>query len=177
MFGSLYSDVVRAIKSWQPKKKYNVEPQYRDDLIDFLRHSLNESRASGIFSPQKRVSIRKEDGRGLCDIAVDRRIGIELKKDLSKKTQVNRLVGQIVDYKREYENIVIVLVGKTDKNALDSLMDAIHDLESNQMDIGLTRQTKIKIIDKGSNDNKENMENKSKSPFDFGPGLGGNTWL
>jgi len=177
MFGDLYADVIRFIKSWQPQKKYGGELQYRDDLMEFLRDSLNRSDSPFMLSPAKRVSIRKEDGRGLCDIAVDRRIGIELKKDLSKKAQINRLVGQIVDYKREYEDIVIVLVGETNKDALDGLKDAIDDLVGNQMGIGLSRQPRIKIIDKGSKSkSKSSKEKKPKSPFDFGLRSGGNIW-
>ena len=39
--------------------------------------------------------MRKEDGRGLCDIAVgNKKVGIELKKDLKSKSQINRLKGK-----------------------------------------------------------------------------------
>lgn len=119
------------------------------------------------FLSHKKISIRKENGRGLCDIAVDRRIGIELKKDFKEKKQINRLIGQIVDYKREYEDLIIVFVGNTDKNALDILRDAISDLSGNQLIVGLSREPRIKIIDKGVG-NKKKQGRKSSIGLDFG---------
>lgn len=108
------------------------------------------------------MSVLPEHGRGLCDIAVDRRIGIELKKDLSSKKQVDRLAGQLMVYKREYEDIIVVLVGKTNKNALELLRDRIDDLyKMNGYNFGLNRQ-RIEIIDKGS---KERAFKKGQDMF------------
>jgi hypothetical protein len=81
--------------------------------MDFLQENLN--RANNFFF--RNVLIKKEDSRGLCDIAVgNRAVGIELKKDLNSKSQINRLQGQIDDYKEDYqEGVIVVLVGKVDK--------------------------------------------------------------
>mgnify|MGYP001618834158 CR=1 FL=1 len=53
--------------------------------MDFLRREFNENKNPFQFIPQERVSITKEDGRGLCDIGINRRIGIELKKRPQRK--------------------------------------------------------------------------------------------
>jgi len=65
-------------------------------------------------------------------------------------------------YKREYEDIIVVLVGKTNKNALELLRDRIDDLyKMNGYNFGLNRQ-RIEIIDKGS---KERAFKKGQDMF------------
>ncbi len=167
MFRDLFSEVVSIVNRWVPQKKYDKEPEYRDDLIEFLRRELNKPSYFS-FGPPQRISVRREASKGLCDIAVDRKIGIELKKDLSKKKQVDRLIGQIVDYKKDYEDILIVLVGNTNKEALELLKDKINDLKGNQMIFSFSREPRIKIIDKGST---PRTKRKEKSPFGFDLGM------
>lgn len=79
---SLFEEVVNLIKEWESKKKYSYESKYRDDLLKFLREKLNRNEQFfGIRLYQyQRLSITKEDGRGLCDIAINKEIGIEIKK-------------------------------------------------------------------------------------------------
>ena len=164
MFRDLFSDVISTVNRWKPQKKYENESKYRDDLLDFLRRELNKPSYFPFGQPQ-RISVRKEAGRGLCDIAVDRRIGIELKKDLGKKKQADRLIGQIVDYKKDYEDILIVLVGKTNREALELLKDKIDALRGNPLAFSFNREPRIRIIDKGST---SRMKRKEKSSFDLG---------
>lgn len=56
MFDSLYSEVISAINRWQPKRKYNNELQYRDDLMEFLREELNEWQPLFGFYPTKKLA-------------------------------------------------------------------------------------------------------------------------
>ena len=91
----------------------------------------------------------KEVGRGLCDIAVDKSIGIELKKDLDGKSKVNRLVGQVVGYMKEYDDIIIVLVGKTNKDAVELLKQQLRDVVESRSYTILGKSFRVKIIDKG----------------------------
>jgi len=42
MIGGLFENVVRAINTWKPSKKYGKEAGYRDDLMDYLRCELNK---------------------------------------------------------------------------------------------------------------------------------------
>ena len=108
MFRELFEECVEIVDIWKPKKEYPKEELYRDDLIDFLFDKLNE---------EEHVKVVKEAGRGLCDIAVgNKRVGIELKRNLKNKSEMNRLQGQVDDYEDEYEEgIIIVLVGEIDK--------------------------------------------------------------
>ena len=86
----LFATVVRLVENWSPKKRYSKEIKYRDDLLDFLREEFNKIQTYPYWSSHSKVSVMKEVGRGLCDIAVDKSIGIELKKDLDGKSKVNR---------------------------------------------------------------------------------------
>ena len=160
MFGDLLSEVMGLIEKWKPGK-YPKEPGYRDELVDFLREQLNEKPDQLGFAKQ-RLSINKEDSRGYCDIGVDRKVGIELKKDLKGKSKIDRLAGQIMDYKKEYKDIIVVLVGDTDKDALEALKDKIAQLSQGG---GLYQEPRIKIINKGTG---AKTQEKPKSPWDIG---------
>jgi len=54
------------------------------------------------FFNDLQILIKKEAGRSLAYIGIDDEIGIELNRNLKRKSQINRLVGQIVDYLGAY---------------------------------------------------------------------------
>lgn len=125
MSKKLYDAIYALIKKWEPEEIYETEPEFRDDLLDFLKDELPDSYGLG------HISIKKESGRGLCDIGINRQIGIELKLDLDKKSKANRLVGQIHEYKFDYPTgIIVLLIGNTEHNAHQTVADAIHELRS-----------------------------------------------
>ena len=119
MFASLYDDVVRSIKAWSPGV-HTGEKGYAKELADVLRRDFAKGRES-LWGQAESVSIEDESGRGLCDIVVNRKIGIELKKDLKGKSQIDRLIGQLDEYVRNYERVIIVLTGSTNTGANDTL--------------------------------------------------------
>ena len=119
MFGGLFDDVLELVKRWRPKRGYEKETQYRDDLYNFLMRELNgESSYTPIFGSPEPIRLKKEANRSLADIAVgDRQVGIELKKDLKVKSKIDRLMGQIDHYVKDYkEGVIVVLVGSTEKS-------------------------------------------------------------
>lgn len=120
--GEFYYDVLHAISIWEPKSEYTTELKYRNDLITFLRKTLNaEASASSAiwgFEHSGYHFIKKEAGRSLADIGIDDEIGIELKRNLKRKTQINRLVGQVVDFLNSYSFVIIVLCGKVEHEAV-----------------------------------------------------------
>lgn len=147
MLDSLFEDVVNAINKWRPKKQYSKEPEYRNDLLEFLRTDLNKSSPLSLGMNVRR-SVVPEHGRNLCDIGVDRRVGVELKNNLKSKSVVDRLVGQISGYKKDYEDIIVVLVGETDGNALETLKDHITEMNRSSS-MNLMSRQRFKVIDKG----------------------------
>ena len=137
-------ETTRLIKKWKPEE-FSNEKQYRNDLVKFLRKQEFD---------YGDVIITKEDGRGLCDIAINQEVGIELKKDLKKKSEVDRLSGQIIDYKRQYDNLIILLVGKTNEDTLDLLKSKINHFKNNY------DFDEIKIIVKGSENVSEDDDDE-----------------
>lgn len=161
MFDSIFEDAIALIKKWTPKQSYKKEPEYRDDLLDFLRKQFNENPNPFALQTTK-LNLTKEDSRGLCDIGINRKVGIELKKDLKGKSQIDRLVGQVTNYKKDYQDIIIVLVGNTDKESLEQLKGRIPSLVT--QNFGLNADQRIKIIDKSPS----NIEQKKPQDNMFG---------
>ncbi len=129
---NLFNNVFQAIKEWNPQAGYSNERKYRDDLLAFLQEKLNGPGGSVFSSPiwgfdhSAHHFIKKEAGRGLADIGIDDEIGIELKLNLKQKSQINRLVGQVVDYLSSYSYVIIVLCGHAKLEAVGVLK---HNLE------------------------------------------------
>ena len=137
-----YDDTVRAINKWQPAQRYSDELKYRDDLLKYLKKEMN-SIAPYTYMPLEKLSVRKQDGAGLCDITVGpRAVGIKMKMDLLGKSDVDGLIGQLVSYKSEYDDLIVVLVGKTDEKAFEYLLLQISTIKDNRY----TAQQRIKLI-------------------------------
>lgn len=142
LFGSLFDDVLEIVKDWKPKGKYTSESGYRDDLMAYLRKKLNEPEPFSFGLTKKHV-IRKESGRHLADIGVDRKVGIELKMNLTKKTQRNRLVGQLTDYMKDYKGIIVVLCGEIREAECEELREDIKRISPEDF---FGEETPIKIV-------------------------------
>ena len=155
IFGSpLFDDVLSIVKNWKPRKKYSNEAGYRDDLMEYIRKKLNEQQSMFGLGPTEKHIIRKEDSRSLADIGIDRKIGIELKLNLTKKSQRNRLIGQINDYIKDYEYIIVVLCGKTNESEYEELCDDVRRISPGGIIGG--SQTVIRII-KITNNNRDSL--------------------
>ena len=142
MFNSVFSDVVRLIKKWSPQK-YEKEDQYRDDLIVYLRKNIM---SEDFLGGSEKHNIRKESGRHLADIGIDNKVGVELKYNLNTKAKVDRLFGQIDDYLKGYESMVIVLCGETNEDHLDYLEEKLKKMPTKDM----FSSNEIEIIIKNS---------------------------
>lgn len=137
-----FDDTVSAINKWQPAQRYSDELNYRDDLLKFLNKEMN-STASYTYMPRERLSVRRQDGAGLCDIAVGpRAVGIKMKMDLLGKSDVDGLIGKLVGYKSEYDDLIVVLVGKTDEKAFEYLLSQLSTIKDNRY----AAQQRIKLM-------------------------------
>jgi hypothetical protein len=159
MFDFSSSKIVSAIKSWKPTKQYTKENDYRNDLANHIRNQFNND----VFG--ENIHVSKESGRELCDIAInEKQCGIELKKDLKSKSQIDRLVGQINRYQKEYNTVIVVLVGKTNPDSLDELKIQLKGFGNSMF------SETIKIIDKGNKTTPSKSRAKNRNfedPFDF----------
>ena len=151
MFSTLFNDVVKAVDKWSPKG-CTSEAQYRDDLMAYLRKNLAKE---DLFGNKENVSIRKESGRHLADIGINNKVGVELKYNLDMKAKVDRLFGQIDDYLKGYESVVIVLCGKTTEDHLDYLEEKVRNLPSK--DVFSSNEVKIIV--------KDGKKRKKKDPY------------
>lgn len=164
MFGmSQFDNVLRLVRVWKPKGRYRSEDGYRDDLKEFLRESLNRP-SSFAIGPQRRIKVTSESGRHLCDIAVNDQVGIELKKDLNKLAEVDRLIGQLSRYKRQYSSLIVVLVGNLGKDNYEDLMSRVGEMQKGTGILVFTSGLNIRIVDRSSAKLKERL----KAPSGFG---------
>lgn len=158
MFEIYLPKLVSIIERWEPITEYAKENEYRDELASHIRRQFKNDLISGD------IKVSKESGRGLCDIAINERgCGIELKKDLKSKSQIDRLVGQVNRYQKEYNSVIIVLVGKTNPDSLDELKGQLKGIGSSLL------PQPIKIIDKGNEkikSNKKETHSRQRNPFD-----------
>lgn len=152
MFENIFDVVMRAVREWLPKKRYPKEIGYRDDLYEFLRNKIEHREEGNIFglSTSAKYFVQKESGRYLADIAVinSEKIGIELKYNFERKSQRNRLVGQVKEYFREYSYVVIVLCGYVDTQQFDALQRDLKEyVESSGFSFGESQKI-VKIVSK-----------------------------
>ena len=133
MFNIVTDDTKDIITQWTPKMQYENENQYRDDLLSYLNE--NFSSKYRLYNLRGEVHISKETGEYSPYIEINKNIGIELKKDLDKKSEVDRLIVQLVGFKREYSDILVVLVGMTNRESLEKLKMRIRDLPKDYVDL------------------------------------------
>jgi len=134
----LFDEVYNLVINWKPQKRYRDHQGYRDDLLKFLRKNRPYP-----------IEVKKEAGGSRCDIGVAKSVGIELKKDLKTKAEVDRLMGQLNEYRREYPlGLIVVLVGNTDEDRYDDVKTRVSRMVSEHSSIfgGL----RIKVVNKGS---------------------------
>ena len=142
MFDRYFDDCIDYINSWKPQN-CTSENQFRDDLLEYLRDKFDKQ--TSLLSNDG-MPIRREHSASLCDIGVGRKVGIELKLNLRKKKDADRLFGRVYRHKKEYNDIIILLIGNTNQDILEGLKEHISDLQRGQ-DYSLQQQ-RFKIITK-----------------------------
>ena len=166
MFENLCDDVLDIVEQWTPKKKYSKEPEYRDDLMEFIRSELKRSQQDILFGTSEKHRIKKEAGRSHADIEIDRNIGIELKRNLKGKTEMNRLTGQIIDYEGEYICIIVVLCGEVGEETVEELEYQFKQRYGG-VGFGLDPQmSRVTVVRKDESSIKR-RKRKTLSPFDI----------
>lgn len=156
LLGNIFNEVYSAIQNWRPQQ-FSKEIDYRNGLVLFLRKALNQPNYLGASN---NFNIQTESGRHLCDIGINRRIGIELKLDLKTKSQADRLFGQVDGFLDDYvEGVIIVLCGKTDMQQVDYLKNKLSKYSQPTIYGGKI----VRIIAKSSQSPKQ----QPRSPFEI----------
>lgn len=143
MFGNyFFNTVAKAVEEWIPKREYAKEGKYKDDLMQFLRERL----------PSEDYAI----GKGaFLDIEINDKIGIELKRNLKRKTERNRLVGQVMDFLKEHSYALVVLCGNVEQKTVNDLN---RNFRFSTPDSSLIQNKIVKIISK---DNSQILKGKN----------------
>jgi hypothetical protein len=115
------AQVISLLEQWKPKKFQN-EQKYKDDLSAYLDRELNNPAAKTSASP---IPVNRVKGNGLCDIVINRDIGLEVRKDLATQKQIRTFCAELNSYKRGYTDVIIVLLGKAGPNALEALKNDV----------------------------------------------------
>ena len=99
------------LRQWRPPR-LNTEVAYSDALAKYLRAALPEG---------SRIEREYRHEGTTCDVSIqysglmsNELVLIEVKRDLRRKSDYDRLVGQIAGLKPDNNSVMIVLVGDTD---------------------------------------------------------------
>jgi hypothetical protein len=105
--------VLEAVREWQPQS-HKLESEYERDLQDFLRKRFRF----------KKITRQYGAARVKCDLAVGDDVMIELKAGFRSTQKLQRLIGQVELYKKEWDKLLIViLLGDTEEDLLHDLHD------------------------------------------------------
>lgn len=114
----LYQNTSKLIDNWEPSRKYQSEPKYSDDCYQFLKEKMKSVHVTRDDKNSKKgldIGLRYETMYGAESV------GIEFKFNLTKTSEFNRLIGQIETKGRQYQSIIIVLVGVSNNNMVVEL--------------------------------------------------------
>ncbi len=104
--------VLDLIKKWKPRN-CKTHKQYQNSLYQYLDQRL------------KKVNVTKEygDGRIRGDIALDRKLMVEIKVNFDTTAKFQRAIGQIEGYIENNWAVIVVICGRRDKNLVKQLRD------------------------------------------------------
>jgi hypothetical protein len=126
------------VQDWEPECLYDNEGGYRDELTRYLRQHLEDYESVG-----------KEDGCVSCDIGIGKKIGIELKLHLTKPSDTDRLMGQILRCIDHYPaGIIVLLLGDTTSDALQTINTGVKKLGLDDRKLNIIK----KPVSENSND-------------------------
>lgn len=121
-FANPFEHVKKLVDEWNPSK-CKTEKAFENSLIEFLQENLEG----------KDVVKQYGIGRSKVDIGVDKKVFIELKKDLDTTAKLQRLLGQMDLYSKDLDNLLVVVCGKTDKNIEKSLREKVKDMDNSDL--------------------------------------------
>jgi hypothetical protein len=119
-FNGLLPTFVKLVETWKPPK-LKGETAYRDHLVEHIRGAVpDDARVEREYRHRGTTMDIYVAWKGLLQ---SDDIAFELKKDLTKKTDFDRLVGQIEGLEPTKYKAIVVLVGKTDRALLGRLRE------------------------------------------------------
>jgi len=102
--------VKKILVDWQPIE-FASERAAEDSLYEYLHAQFEKTQVTRQYAR----------GRATVDLVIGERVMIELKHNLSTTSELQRLKGQLMEYKSWDMAIMVVLTGETDMNLLKDL--------------------------------------------------------
>lgn len=113
----LLASLSREVNDWNPEN-FDKETEYRDSLAAHLRACAPDARIEKEYRHIGTTIDIYFEWQGFLD---KDHVFIELKRNLTQKSQLDRLIGQTEGLEADKHKIIIVLCGKTDSALLDRL--------------------------------------------------------
>lgn len=93
--------IYNIVRNWSPARRRNSEESYQSELAQFLKGNSEVRRMQ--------FEVREEKGDSLCDIAVGKDIGIEVKES-PNLAEYDRCVGQVARHLTNYRFIIVLIM-------------------------------------------------------------------
>ena len=119
-FNGLISTLEDLVKAWKPEPMA-TETGYSNALAAYLRARLPED--TRVEREYRHAGTTTDVGVIYKGILSNGEVFFELKRNLKKKTDYDRLVGQIEGLRPKKSNIFVVLVGDTDEALVGRLRE------------------------------------------------------
>ena len=105
-----FGRVCEVIESWRPRG-CKTEKDYENSLVKKLEKEL----------VKQTIIPQWASGRQRFDIMVDNKVPIEVKKDLKSTAALQRAIGQLDGYLKDWERVILVLCGDTPRDICKDL--------------------------------------------------------
>jgi hypothetical protein len=115
--------LINDVRVWTPARRRNSESEYKIELrkhLEFLNYTLNE-----------------EYGESLCDLLVQQKYAIEIKKD-PNLSEYDRLFGQLARHLQHQHQVIVLVLEATRGDHYDNftkLVDAYLNIGKNSVEI------------------------------------------
>ncbi len=107
-----FGRVCQAIESWRPRG-CKTEKDYENSLVKKLRKEL----------VNQTIIQQYGSGRQRVDIVVHNKVPIEVKKDLKTTAALQRAIGQLNLYLKDWKGIILVLCGEVSPDLMRDILD------------------------------------------------------
>ena len=105
-----FGRVCEAIESWR-SRGCKTEKDYENSLVKKLENEL----------VNQRIQRQYGSGRQRVDIMVHRKVPIEVKKDLKSTAALQRTIGQLNQYLKDWQGVILVLCGNISSDLFKDL--------------------------------------------------------
>jgi hypothetical protein len=118
-----FSRLIDAVRAWTPARRRNSEAEYKIELrkhLELLKYVLNE-----------------EYGESLCDLLVQKKYAIEIKKD-PNLGEYDRLFGQLARHLQHQRKVIVLIIEATRGDHYDNFagfVDTYLNIGDNSVDI------------------------------------------